>query len=131
MSDLNKVLLIGRLGSKPELRKTQGDGCVAHLNVATSHESQKAEGQFERETEWHRVVVFGRLAEQCTTHLDKGRLVYVEGTLRTNMWKDSQNVEHTEREVRARHVSFLGSRPRQADAQAQDVNHAQAAAVLF
>lgn len=131
MSDLNKVLLIGRLGNKPELRKTQGDGCVAHLNVATSHETQKAEGQFERETEWHRVVVFGRLAEQCTAHLDKGRLVYVEGTLRTNLWKDKDNVERSEREVRARHVSFLGGRPRQPDTQAADGNLQAAAAVLF
>lgn len=111
MSDLNKVLLIGRLGIKPEAKKTQGGESLARLRVATSYESSKGDGQFERETEWHNVVVFGRLADQCAEHLDKGRLVYVEGKLCSHTWTDKEGVERTEREVRAHHVHFLSSRP--------------------
>lgn len=109
MSDLNKVLLIGRLGGKPELKKTQTGEAMTRMRVATSYESNR-NGQFERETEWHSVIAFGKLAETCSQHLDKGRLVYVEGTLRTNSWKDAQGVEKSEREVRARHVHFLSSK---------------------
>lgn len=109
MADLNKVLLIGRLGNKPELFKTQSGGSVAKLRVATSHTAH-APGSMEKDTEWHTVVVFDKLAEQCSQFLDKGRLVYVEGSLRSHSWTGKDGQEHTDREVRAHHVHFLSPR---------------------
>lgn len=108
MTDLNKVMLIGRIGAKPELRKTQGGDAVCRLRVATSH-GVRQEGQSERETLWHSVVAFDRLAELCAEHLDKGRLVYVEGALRATSWRDKEGVVHDSREVRAHNISFLGA----------------------
>ena len=109
MADLNKVLLIGRLGAKPELRKTQAGISVARLSVATSHTTQ-SEGRLDKDTEWHSVVVFDKLAEQCVQFLDKGRLVYVEGSLRSRTWTGKDGQERTEREVKAHHVHFLSPR---------------------
>lgn len=109
MSDLNKVMLIGRMGAKPELHKTGSGGAVCRMRVATSHGVQQ-EGKAERETLWHNVVVFDRLAELCAEHLDKGRLVFVEGSLRADSWRDKEGVVHDNREVRAHHVHFLGGR---------------------
>ena len=108
MTDLNKVMLIGRIGAKPELRKTQGGDAVCRMRVATSH-GVRQEGQSERETLWHSVVAFDRLAELCAEHLDKGRLVYVEGALRATSWRDKEGVVHDTREVRAHNISFLGA----------------------
>lgn len=104
--DLNKVLLIGRLGAKPELKQTQG-GPVARLRLATSWEKRTGEGASERATDWHNVVVFGRQAEACAERLDAGRLVYVEGFLHTHSWKDKEGKERSDREVRAQYVNFL------------------------
>jgi single-strand DNA-binding protein len=109
MSDVNKVMLVGRLGAKPELRKTASGEAVCNLRVATSYTSQRS-GQFERETLWHAVTVFGKQAEQCATHLDKGRVVYVEGTLRPSEWTAKDGAVHHGREVRASHVAFIDGR---------------------
>ncbi len=109
MNDLNKVMLIGRIGAKPELRKTNAGDPVCRLRVATSHGVQQ-EGKAERETLWHTVVAFDRLAELCAEHLDKGRLVFVEGALRADSWRDKEGVVHDNREVRAHHIHFLGGR---------------------
>lgn len=119
MSDLNKVLLIGRLGVKPELKQT-AHGPMTRLRVATSYERKTAEGQSERDTDWHAVVVFGRQAELCVQHLDKGRLVYVEGHLQSNTWKDKEGRDHTDREVRARQVTFLTPKPQHAGESVRD-----------
>ena len=104
--DLNKVLLIGRLGAKPELKQTQS-GPVVRMRLATSWERKTGEGQSERNTDWHNVVVFGRQAEACAERLDAGRLVYVEGFLHTHSWKDKDGKERSDREVRAQYVNFL------------------------
>ncbi len=130
MADLNKVLLIGRVGVKPEVKKTQAGDSVSRLRVATSYEASKGDGQFERETEWHNVVAFGRLADQCAEHLDKGKLVYVEGKLCSHTWTDKAGVERTDREIRAHHVHFLSSRPGEAVRKQDNTQHA-AAAVPF
>jgi single-strand DNA-binding protein len=110
MGDLNKVMLIGRLGNKPELRKLGNGDAVCNLRVATSYGTQQ-DGKFERETLWHQVAVFGKQAESCAEHLEKGRLVYVEGALRPDDWKDKDGVIHHGREVRASQVYFLGAKP--------------------
>ena len=89
MADLNKVLLIGNLGDKPDMKKVASGDNVARMRVATSHRTQ-AQGTVEKETEWHTVVAFGKLADLCGEYLDKGRLVYGEGTLRSRAWKDKE-----------------------------------------
>jgi single-strand DNA-binding protein len=124
MADLNKVLLIGNVGAKPELRKTKEGEGVVRIRVATSHNVQ-GDGQLEKDTEWHTVVAFGRQAEVCAEFLDKGRQVYVEGSLRSHAWKDKEGNEHIDREVRAHQVHFLGS-PKSASSNAQPQALAQA-----
>jgi single-strand DNA-binding protein len=131
MADLNKVLLIGRMGGKPEIKKTQAGDAVTRMRVATSYDANKGNGQYERETEWHSVIAFGKLAEQCAQFLDKGKLVYVEGTLRTSTWKDAQGQEKSEREVRARHVHFLSSKAGEDKAGQRPQQQASVAGVPF
>ena len=106
MSDLNKVMLIGRLGSKPELKTLPSGDNVTRLNVATSWQTKK-DGVRDERTEWHSVSVFGKSAEHCVRYLDKGRLVFVEGRLHATRWKGKDGTEHQDREVRAETVTFL------------------------
>ncbi len=115
MSDLNKVMLIGRLGAKPELRTLSTGDCVTRLNVATSYQSKK-DGVREERTEWHSVAVFGKSAENCVRYLDKGRLVFIEGRLHNTSWKAKDGTERHDREVRADTVTFLNGRADQAKA---------------
>ncbi len=108
MSGINKVLIIGRLGADPEL-KTVGSGQqVARLSVATSENWTDREGQKQERTEWHRVVVWGKLAELCGKYLSKGRQVYVEGRLQTRSWEDQQGQKKYSTEIVATTVQFLG-----------------------
>ena len=109
MSDLNKVLLIGRLGAKPELNHGQNGVAVCRMSVATAHSVQQ-DDRWERHTTWHKVVAFDRLAERCGEFLDKGKLVFVEGQLRADDWKDKDGVVHKGREIRASAVRHLGQR---------------------
>ncbi len=115
MSDLNKVMLIGRLGAKPELRKLPTGDAVTRLNVATSWQSKK-DGVREERTEWHSVSVFGKHAENCVRFLDKGKLVFVEGHLHNTHWKAKDGTERYDHEVRAETVTFLSSRSEAAKA---------------
>lgn len=110
MSDLNKVMLIGRLGQKPELKQLPGGDAMTRLNIATS-KSYTRNGVREESTEWHSVAVFGKQAETCVQFLDKGRLVFVEGALRSRQWKGKDGVEKQDREIRAESVSFLNNNP--------------------
>lgn len=104
---LNKVMLIGRLGKDPEIRYTQGGMPVANFNVATDENYTDREGNRQKVTEWFRVVVFDRQAENCQNYLSKGSLVYVEGALRTRKWQDQQGQDRYSTEVRAQKVQFL------------------------
>jgi single-strand DNA-binding protein len=115
---VNKVILVGRLGRDPEVRYSASGAPVTKFSLATSEPFKTAEGAWEERTEWHRVVVFGKRAEQCGTFLSKGRLVYVEGKLRTNQWEDAQGVKHYTTEVVAWDVQFLGG-PGEAGGQTQ------------
>ena len=106
---VNKVILIGRLGSNPEIRYTPGGAAVANFNVATN-ESWVDKNQAKQErTEWHRVVVWGKLAQLCGEYLAKGRQVYLEGRLQTRQWQDKDNQTKYTTEVIANTVQFLGS----------------------
>ncbi len=110
MSGVNKVIIVGRLGTDPELRYTPGGQAVAKLSVATSENWNDKQGQKQERTEWHRVVVWGKLAEVCGQHLSKGRQVYVEGRLQTRSWDDKTSGQKKyATEIVANTVQFLGA----------------------
>lgn len=109
MSGVNKVILVGRLGTDPELKYTQGGQPVARLSVATSEQWTDKNGQKQERTEWHRVVVWGKLGELCGKYLTKGRQAYVEGRLQTRSWEDQQGQKRYSTEIVASTVQFLGS----------------------
>lgn len=110
MSGVNKVIIVGRLGSDPELKSVGNGQQVARLSVATSEVWNDKNGQKQERTEWHRVVVWGRQAENCAKHLSKGRQVYVEGRLQTRSWEDTNTGKKAyATEVVANTVQFLGS----------------------
>ena len=108
MANLNKVMIIGRLGSDPELRYTQTNTAVTTIRVATSESwTDKQSGDRKETTEWHRIVIWGRQAETCEKYLKKGSLVYVEGGLRTREWQDKEGQRRWTTEIRAQRVQFL------------------------
>ena len=105
---VNKVLLIGRLGSNPEIRYTPSNAAVANFSIATNESWNDKNGQKQERTEWHRVVVWGKLAQLCGEYLSKGRQVYVEGRLQTRQWQDKENQTKYTTEVIATSIQFLG-----------------------
>lgn len=105
---VNKVILVGRLGTDPEVKAVGPGTNVARFSVATT-ESWVKEGQKQEKTEWHRVVVWGKLAELCGKYLSKGRQVYLEGKLQTRSWEDPSGQKKYSTEVVASTVQFLGS----------------------
>lgn len=109
MASLNKVMLIGNLGQDPEVRFTPGGQAVATFNIATSEQWTDKAGQKQEKTEWHRIVVWGKQAENCKEYLSKGRSVFVEGRLQTREWTDKEGKKRWTTEVNAQSVKFLGS----------------------
>lgn len=105
---VNKVILVGNLGADPEVRYAANGTPIARFNIATSERVPTSDGNWEDRTEWHRVVAFGKTAENCGNYLSKGRLVYIEGKLRTQQWEDNQGQKRYTTEVVAREVQFLG-----------------------
>ena len=111
MSGINKAILIGRLGSDPEIRYTPSGVAVANFSIATSEEwKDKDTGDKQERTEWHRIVVWRRLAEICGEYLSKGRQVYVEGRIQTRSWEDRDGNKRYTTEIIANDIQFLGSR---------------------
>ena len=106
-SGLNKVLLIGNLGKDPEVRYTPGGQAVANFNIATNEAWTDKSGQKQERTEWHRIVVWGKVAELCGEYLSKGRQVYIEGKLQTREWNNKEGAKQTTTEVVANQVLFL------------------------
>lgn len=106
---VNKVILVGRLGQNPEVRYTAGGAAVAHLNLATHEAWVDKAGQKQEKTEWHRVVTWGKTAENCGQYLSKGRQVYVEGRLQTRQWQDKEGQTRYTTEINAQSVLFLGA----------------------
>ncbi len=107
---VNKVILIGNLGADPEVRFTPGGQAVANFRIATSESWNDKNGQKQERTEWHRIVVWGKLAELCGEYLKKGRQCFVEGRLQTREWTDKENRKNYTTEVVASGVTFLGGR---------------------
>ncbi len=110
MASLNKVLILGNLGSDPELKMLPSGQAVARFNVATNESwFDKNAGTRQERTEWHRIVVFGRLAEQCHQFLKKGRTAFIEGRLQTSSWEDKQSGQKRfMTEIIANTVEFIG-----------------------
>ena len=112
MSGVNKVIVVGRLGADPEVKTVTSGQTVCRLSVATSENWTDKEGQKQERTEWHRIVIWGRMAEVCGKHLSKGRQVYLEGRLQTRSWEDPQGQKKFTTEIIANTVQFLGSNDR-------------------
>ena len=105
---VNKVILIGNLGRDPEVRFTGGGRAVANFRIATSEVFSDSQGQRQERTDWHNIVVWGKQAETCGQYLQKGRQVYVEGSLRTRSYDDKDGNKRYVTEVVAQRVQFLG-----------------------
>ncbi len=107
MVSVNKIIVIGNLGSEPEMRFTPNGRPVTSFSVATNWRYTTSEGERREETEWFTVVAWGRLAEQCNQFLTKGRLVYVEGRLRLHTWEGQDGQRRARNEIVADRVKFL------------------------
>ena len=107
---VNKVILIGNIGADPELRYTPKGTAVTNFNVATNENWTDSSGERQERTEWHRIVVWGRLAEICNQYLRKGSKVYIEGRLQTRSWEGQDGQKRYTTEVVARDMQMLDSR---------------------
>ncbi len=132
MANLNKVMLIGRLGQDPEIRYTGSGEAVANLSIATSESwKDKGTGEKKEKTEWHRIVAFKRLAEIMGEYLKKGSHVYIEGRLQTRKWQDKDGNDRYTTEIVANSMQMLDSKgqsqtpAQQAKPQAQAAQPAQ------
>ena len=111
MASVNKVILIGNLGKDPEIRYAPSGSAICNITVATSRVSKdKTSGEKQEQTEWHRVVMFDRLAEIAGEYLKKGKSVYIEGRLQTRKWTDKEGVEKYSTEIIAQEMTMLGGR---------------------
>lgn len=114
MKDINKIILIGRLGADPILRETKAGAVVVHFPVATSRRikstepSETEEVKMTEETQWHRVVAWGRQGETCAQYLKKGQKVYIEGSILSRHYEAKDGTDRMSFEVIAETVSFLG-----------------------
>lgn len=108
---VNKVILVGSLGADPDVRYTGGGAAVANLNLATNESyKDKVSGEWQERTEWHRVVLFGRMGEVAKEYLRKGSQIYIEGRLQTRKWQDKEGRDHYTTEIIATDMQMLGGR---------------------
>lgn len=108
VSSLNKVILIGHLGKDCELRYTHGGDAVSTLSLATSEAWNDKSGQRQERTEWHRIVLWGKAAENLSQYLSKGKQIYVEGRIQTKQWEDREGNKRYTTEIRGDRVVLLG-----------------------
>jgi single-strand DNA-binding protein len=107
---VNKVMLVGNLGRDPETRYTGGGQAVANFSVATSETYKDKNGERQKRTEWHKIVVWGKLAEIAQQYLKKGSLVFIEGRIQSREWQDKEGQKRTSFEIVASNFRMLGSR---------------------
>jgi single-strand DNA-binding protein len=105
---LNKVLLIGHLGADPESRFMTSGSAVTNFNLATNETWKSTEGDTKEKTEWHRVVLFGKMAETAAEYMKKGQLVFIEGRLQTRSWEDKDKVKRYTTEILCDNFTMLG-----------------------
>jgi single-strand DNA-binding protein len=129
MAGVNKVILIGNLGKDPELRYTPSSQPVASFSLATTERWNDKNGQRQERTEWHNIVVWGKLGELCNQYLKKGRSAYIEGRISTRSWDDKDGNKKYRTEIVATQVQFLsgGQGPGGDFSGSRDAVHANAA----
>lgn len=111
MAGINKVIIVGNLGNDPEIRTMPNGEQVANITVATSESwTDKNSGEKKTQTEWHRIVLYRRLAEIAAQYLHKGSQVYVEGRLKTRKWQDSNGQDRYTTEIQGDNLQMLGGR---------------------
>src|SRR5258708_31705210 len=113
---VNKVILVGRLGRDPETRFTSGGQAVANFSVATDETYKDRNGERQKRTEWHKIVVWGKQAEIAQQYLKKGSLIFVEGRIQSREWQDKEGQKRTSFEIVANNFRMLGSRAESAAA---------------
>jgi len=109
-NSLNKVILIGNLGQDPEARFTPKGTAVTNLSVATNESWKDQSGEMQDRTEWHKVVMYGRMAETASEYMKKGQMVYVEGRLHTREWEDQNQIKRRTTEISCDNFTMLGKR---------------------
>ena len=109
MASVNKVILLGNLGSEPELKYTPSGKAVANFSLATSEQWTKKDGEKNEKTEWHRIVAWDRLGEICGEYLHKGKQVYIEGRIQTRAWEDREGNKRYTTEIVAHTMKMLGA----------------------
>jgi single-strand DNA-binding protein len=107
---VNKVILVGRLGRDPETRYTGGGSAVANFSVATDETYKDRNGERQKRTEWHKIVVWGKQAEIAQQYLKKGSLVFIEGRIQSREWQDKEGQKRTSFEIVANNFRMLGGR---------------------
>jgi len=107
---VNKVILVGRLGRDPELKYTPSGAPVAKFSVATDESFKDKTGEKQEHTEWHNIVAWNKLAEICGEYLTKGKLVFIEGSIRSRQWQDQAGNKRTSYEIIANQMQMLGSK---------------------
>ena len=107
---VNRVILVGRLGKDPEVKYTSSGTAVARFSLATDEEFKDRSGEQQRQTEWHNIVAWNKLAEICGQYLTKGKLVYIEGTIRSRQWEDQAGNKRTSYDIVAFRMQMLGSK---------------------
>src|SRR5574337_1408636 len=111
MASVNKVILVGNLGKDPETRYAPSGDAICNITLATTDSwKDKATGEKKEQTEWHRVVFFGKLAEIADQYLKKGSQCYIEGSLKTRKWQDKDGQDRYTTEIRGDEMKMLGSR---------------------
>jgi len=113
---VNKVILVGNLGKDPEIRYTNNQMSVCNFSLATGERRKDASGNWTEHTEWHRVVTFGKTAENCSNYLKKGSQVFIDGRIQTNKWQDKEGKDRYTTEIIANNVQFLSGRAGGAEA---------------
>jgi len=120
MAGVNKAIIVGNLGNDPEMRSTQAGKSVANISVATSEEwKDKQTGEKQSDTQWHKIVAFGKLAEIIGQYLRKGSKVYVEGSIKTRKWQDKDGQDRYTTEIVASEMQMLDSKGESQQQQAQ------------
>ncbi len=109
-NSVNKVILVGNLGQDPEGRFTPQGTAVTNLSVATNESWKNQNGELQDRTEWHRVVMYGKMAETANEYMHKGQMVYVEGRLQTNEWEDKNQIKRRTTEIKCDNFTMLGRR---------------------
>tara|TARA_Y100000590_G_scaffold394541_1_gene473765 strand:+ start:518 stop:931 length:414 start_codon:yes stop_codon:yes gene_type:complete len=109
-NSVNKVILVGNLGQDPEGRFTPQGTAVTNLSVATNESWKNQNGEYQDRTEWHRVVIYGKMAETASQYMHKGMMVYIEGRLQTNEWEDQNQVKRRTTEIRCDSFTMLGKK---------------------